>query len=65
MVMAEWKEWVWMQRQGRFDQKHLGFPMRSNMHVTGGFDLPVWISNEYDIRKIRVTRPNGLKLVEP
>lgn len=48
-----------------FDHKHLRSPMRSLLHVTGSFDLPVWISNEYDIKIFRVDRPAGYKEVVP
>ncbi len=48
-----------------FDQGHLGFPMRSQLHVTGSFDLPVWISSEYDIRSIRLIRSGNIKDVVP
>lgn len=48
-----------------FDDKHLGFPMRSLLHLTGTFDLPVWISNEYDIKVHRVSRPPTYKEVVP
>lgn len=48
-----------------FDNKHLGFPMRSQLHVTGTFDLPVWISYEYDITSHSVSRPATYKEVTP
>jgi hypothetical protein len=39
--------------------------MRSLLHVTGSFDLPVWISYEYDIKIFRVSRPASYKEVVP
>jgi hypothetical protein len=48
-----------------FDQCHLEFPMRSQLHVTGSFELPVWISSEYDIKTIRLTRSGNIKDVVP
>ncbi len=49
----------------RFETKHLGFPLLSPMHVTGSFDLPVWISTEYDIQRIQVSKSVESKRVLP
>lgn len=37
-----------------YEQK---LPGNSRLHVTGSFDLPIWLSNEYDVKIYRITRP--------
>ncbi len=48
-----------------FDLKHLRFPLLSPLYLTGSFDFPVWISNEYDIKTFQVSRPPSYKEVVP
>lgn len=49
-----------------FNQEHLHFPNRSQLHLTGGFDLPVWLSDTYDISSTRSRTPGSdLRVVKP
>ncbi|MCB2204131.1 hypothetical protein KQI65_05230 [bacterium] len=48
-----------------FDQPQARFPNHSQLYLQGSFDLPVWISTEYDLKLHRLTRPAGYKLIDP
>jgi hypothetical protein len=41
-----------------FDQKFGIWPTALPMHLTGSFDLPIWISTEYDIKSYRFSGPD-------
>ncbi|MFZ1728587.1 MAG: hypothetical protein WBQ23_11805 [Bacteroidota bacterium] len=48
-----------------YNKKFGKWPTVSPLHVTGSFDLPVWISTEYDIKTYQVSRPATYKEVVP
>ncbi len=47
------------------NQKFGNSPAAAPLHLTGSFDLPIWISKEYDIKLHRYIRPNSLEVVVP
>ncbi len=49
----------------QFDQKFGNWPTALSTHLSGSFDLPIWISTEYDIKLYRIRRPDSINLINP